>query len=250
MPNHVETTLTVTGDKEQLATFVKKHIVEKTRKGLNGTERVFDFHTISPCAKELHDARSPSPLAQGKDKEGNFIALERIKDSDADEPTKAKRLREEEAELSRAISNQMKYGCAEWYSFCLKYWGTKWGAYDCYIVQEDDDCFTISYQTAWSPAIPILIKLGTMYPELTFENICVDEGWGFASQFIVTGDDHIDNCVQTEGEIAMFMNEYFGREYERCEKHDSWAEDGDCWECQKEEEEAKDKDKDKDEADV
>ena len=232
MPNHTETTLTVTGDKKQLATFVKKHIVETK----DGEGRQFDFNTITLCPQSLIQARSPSPLDMGKDKEGRYIALERIKGLDIPDEDKAKRLEDEQAELNRAIENKMKYNSTDWYSFCLKHWGTKWGAYSCHIAQEDKDCFVIHYQTAWSPARPILAKLGTMYPKLTFDNVCVDEGWCYAGQIIVEGENITENFVEESADIAQFMNEHFGREYLHCEKHDCWTEDDDCWECQLEEE--------------
>lgn len=230
MPNHTETILTVTGDKKQLATFVEKHIVETK----DGEGRQFDFNTITPCPDVLFKACSPSPLDMGKDKEGNYKALERIKGLDIPDEDKAKRLKDEQAELNRAIENKREYGSANWYSFCLKHWGTKWGAYGCHITQEDKDCFVLHYQTAWSPATPILVKLGKMYPKLTFDNVFVDEGWNYAGYIIVEGRYLTDKIFDNSDDIARFANERLGHNYIHCEKHDIWSEDNTCWECEEE----------------
>lgn len=46
----------------------------------------------------------------------------------------------------------------DWYNWRIKNWGTKWGAYDGYCIQ-DTTTFTFVFSTAWSVATPIIDKL-------------------------------------------------------------------------------------------
>ena len=63
----------------------------------------------------------------------------------------------------------------DWYTWHLKYWGTKWNAYNCY-VKIGKSYLTIVFQTAWSMPRPIyeqLTKLGH-----DFEAQYADEDYG------------------------------------------------------------------------
>ena len=48
-----------------------------------------------------------------------------------------------------------------WYDWHCDFWGTKWNAIDCKIVDDD----TITFDTAWSVPEPILLRLSEMFPE-------------------------------------------------------------------------------------
>jgi hypothetical protein len=56
-------------------------------------------------------------------------------------------------------------GEADWYSWGIKNWGTKWNATDSYVSDSGDVCFN----TAWSPPIPVIRKLAELFPDLIFE---------------------------------------------------------------------------------
>jgi hypothetical protein len=73
-----------------------------------------------------------------------------------------------------AIENLETYGCKDWYSWSIQYWGTKWNAYDC----NNGDYGTISFDTAWSTPFPVMQKLARMFPELSFEVKFADEDLG------------------------------------------------------------------------
>jgi len=63
----------------------------------------------------------------------------------------------------------------DWYRWHLKYWGTKWGAYDCYsIVGKTYVKFIFS--TAWTMAYPIITRLRLLNYE--FELRYADEDYG------------------------------------------------------------------------
>lgn len=73
------------------------------------------------------------------------------------------------------ITNVVKYNAPTWYDWCCDNWGTKWNAY-CDDVIDDD---TISFETAWSAPLPILLKLSETYPELVIEHRWADENVGY-----------------------------------------------------------------------
>ena len=52
-----------------------------------------------------------------------------------------------------------KYPNDNWYSWCIKNWGTKWNSY---YGSYDIDSKTIRFETAWSAPHPIIEKLGKL----------------------------------------------------------------------------------------
>ena len=53
-----------------------------------------------------------------------------------------------------------------WYSWRLANWDTKWEAYDKEIVDADDDCFQVTFNTAWSPPEGIYARIKENFPDL------------------------------------------------------------------------------------
>ena len=81
--------------------------------------------------------------------------------------------------------NVSKYGHGDWYSWSINKWGTKWNACDTYINNTRDDYFDFSFNTAWSPPIPLLKALSEKYPLLRFDTEYEEEGMGFAGRIIL-----------------------------------------------------------------
>ena len=50
-----------------------------------------------------------------------------------------------------------------WYDWRNRYWGTKWGACDIKITQDDEDFLEITFNTAWSHPDPIVHALRSKY---------------------------------------------------------------------------------------
>lgn len=63
----------------------------------------------------------------------------------------------------------------DWYRWRNKYWGTKWGAYDCYSII-GKSYVTFVFSTAWSMAYPVIQRLALLGYE--FELRYADEDWG------------------------------------------------------------------------
>lgn len=98
------------------------------------------------------------------------------------------------------IDNIFLYGAPTWYGWSCNNWGTKWNAYEGYIIDDDE----IEFQTAWSPAEGIGIELSnqnpnelvsityanedpssTGYMEFYNGNIICDEEYEYGTQYSV-----------------------------------------------------------------
>lgn len=63
----------------------------------------------------------------------------------------------------------------DWYKWHIKYWGTKWGAYDCYSIM-GKSYVTFVFSTAWSVAVPVIERLHLL--GYSFELRYADEDYG------------------------------------------------------------------------
>lgn len=73
-------------------------------------------------------------------------------------------------------------GYQSWYPWALANWGTKWNAYDCVLNYETEKYLEFCFNTAWSFPEPIFNKLAQLFPLLTLECDCYDEGGIFAGE--------------------------------------------------------------------
>ena len=112
----------------------------------NNNDQPFDFNRIIPVPEELSNTNSP-----------NKENAQEMKD---------------------------KYGYEDWYNFRCAKWGTKWNACDVEMRLESPTEVSISFNTAWSPPIPIIEAIAQKYPfaDITFSYY--EEGMGFAGEFV------------------------------------------------------------------
>jgi hypothetical protein len=65
-------------------------------------------------------------------------------------------------------------GFPAWYEWCCENWGTKWNA--CYTsVKLESEAITLSFDTAWSPPMPIFDELARRFPQLKIEGYFIEE---------------------------------------------------------------------------
>ena len=79
----------------------------------------------------------------------------------------------------------------DWYDWHIKYWGTKWNAYDCYSLGQGDslvNSLTLVFSTAWSMPYPVIERLHLLGFE--FELQYADEDYGSNCGIISYEDDH------------------------------------------------------------
>lgn len=95
---------------------------------------------------------------------------------------------------SGIIAN-VKYGETpyNWYNWNISNWGTKWDACDVelsYAPGEGEAA--ISFNTAWSPPIEVIVAMVEMYPELHFTvDYREEQGWG--GRITATGGSIVDH---------------------------------------------------------
>jgi hypothetical protein len=77
-------------------------------------------------------------------------------------------------------------GFSNWYDWSIETWGTKWIAHDG--VREDHRTrIMLTFETAWSPPMPIVKALSEKYPKNKFSFRYYECGVGFKGHFAVKG---------------------------------------------------------------
>jgi hypothetical protein len=113
--------------------------------------------------------------------------------------------------------NITNFGHASWYDWRIDNWGTKWDACDCSIMQElivppeggDGDSpnakayVKYEFNTAWGPPIPIIKKLGQMFPKVKFKLRYFECGAGFQGTLVIKkGEVLIDESGEYNGSLG------------------------------------------------
>lgn len=161
MPNWCNNTLEVRGKVEQLNEFIEK---SKTKDG------DFTMEGLLPTPKELTETTSPVMWRGDESDEEGKLAFE----------AEAKRI-------------EQTYGHADWYSWNLSNWGTKWDVSESTVAYAGDDNFIVSYDTAWTPNINWVERVSKMFPDLEFRLSFMETGCNFCG---------VAHCVNGELEIA------------------------------------------------
>lgn len=73
------------------------------------------------------------------------------------------------------------------YEWRVREWGTKWGAYD--VKRRDYGGVCVTYQTAWSPSMQIVIALAKKFPAVTFRLEYFECGMQFCGGFSCLSED-------------------------------------------------------------
>lgn len=82
------------------------------------------------------------------------------------------------------IYNREHFGHTEWYGWCREHWGTKGNA--CNTDYDKENPTEISFDTAWTPPVPIFEKLCAMFPKDKIEFHCEYEE-GLVTEYINDG---------------------------------------------------------------
>lgn len=187
MPNHVTTICTVRGPGGDLERFHNAHIGPK---GL-------DFETVIPTPECIKDTPSDSmtelammAILSERANAGVSFAMYGVTRDIVSGPgykhgEQVLRWLEERhpeaiANARRAFAALAETGYANWYTWKVANWGTKWNAYDFESRERGDGVYVFKFETAWSFPEPIFRRLAATYPFLTFEIVSYDEGSNFA----------------------------------------------------------------------
>ena len=144
MPNWVYSTMTVSGEKEQVSKFTE----QAEMPGL--------FTTEGQSISKLSFANFVRPDASIMDEYWG------------EEPRKA------------SLEEAMRFESNHWYDWNIRNWGCKWDANDAYADTNTDGTEAqYEYNTAWSPAIKVFYAMVQQFPELSFGlRYAEEQGWG------------------------------------------------------------------------
>ena len=183
MPNWVQNNITFSGDD----TAIKK-MLEEIQDDELGFGSI-DFNKIIPMPESLI-IESGSRTSKGIDMVKTYLekmSEDLIRQEDTYEEI-FEDLRNHSADIAdeeekkiwdigvTAVDNLMKYDAPTWYEWCCNNWGTKWNACSCSETNENSK--TISFQTAWSTPLPVMIKLSEMFPNIEMHMEYADEDLG------------------------------------------------------------------------
>jgi len=198
MPNWCHNQLTIQGTDDEL---------NAIRDLLEGENEVLDFEQVKPTPRDLEDFVSDTTVKN----------VNEIKDEDLEWQSHSKPSQEQ---------NLKKHGFASWYEFHIAEWGTKWNACDPSL-DDNGDRLIYTFDTAWSPPGPIVLKLSELFPNAEFELKYIELGMSFAGTYSVCNsvesDEMYDYRSKQWDEIA--LNFGFEDLLEELDKEDLVAKD-------------------------
>lgn len=75
------------------------------------------------------------------------------------------------------------------------------------------DRATIRFNTAWSPAIPVIVRLSELFPSIDLTLRYFDDGWNFAGEAFLKAGRCVDECFapdETDPRTRFVYHEVYG----------------------------------------
>lgn len=219
MPNHTRNNITLNGSPEEVKVLLDSILSTYVDKSGEQQTLLIDFQRIIPMPKEL-SITSGTPTDNGlaillfREKGDDsllrqmlnyaWVKIEGIGTVDA---LIEHLLDKGIASLSlgkQALENLDNYGHKDWYSWSCDKWGTKWNSYDNYKVSENE----ITFLTAWSPPIPVIIELSKQFPKVEINLDFSDEqlGYGCGRLKLFGGQVIEDNVPEGGSDEALLFS--------------------------------------------
>lgn len=189
MPNHTTNNLEFNGSPEEVKLLMDSIASTITNKDGTHTKNLIDFERIIPMPKSLSISSgtyTDNGLAillfreKGDDsllRQMLNYAWVKIEGIGNIEDLIENLLSNKRASLSlgkQALENLDNYGHKDWYSWSCEKWGTKWNSYESYKLSENE----ITFKTAWSPPIPVIIELSKQFPNVEIKLSFSSEQFG------------------------------------------------------------------------
>jgi hypothetical protein len=114
-----------------------------------------------------------------------------------------------------------------WYNWNVEHWGSKWSARDAWHDRTDDDSkvegkTSYNFDTAWSPAEPVVAALAEQFPTLEITHRYCEGGMGFAGEVVYRAGDEVARNDYSQEDLP--DGALYG---EDSEHHDEWDRDYD-----------------------
>lgn len=177
MPNHVYSHVKFSGDQAQIDALLAGAASVDAETG----EPFINFSKLYPCPPELTATVSPVRIVS---EEEYAAETERLATLDKPDPLNC----------GRAITAAMRadylqrFGVDNWYDWCCRYWGTKWGTYCVKQVAPNE----YHFETAWSPASGLWERISELFPAVRIKTAFVDEGEGFYGRETYFGGEVVE----------------------------------------------------------
>ena len=235
MPNWVRTQMQFTGANEEL---------EKLYNDCGG-DGSFSFNTFIPMPEELKIASgflnklaaTSVWMQESKNEPEKIISIrdetllcENIWTGESESPEwyieralKHESLLKTEAERNAyfklgetVLNNLRKYGHADWYTWCIANWGTKWDVNNdgSILSCPSNGEMTLYMETAWSLPEEVLCTIAEKYPAISFVGEYADEDIGYnCGEFSAAGGCFSINEHSYDPEFACDIWGYVYEEY-------------------------------------
>lgn len=110
----------------------------------------------------------------------------------------AEKLRKKPGANWADIKDGYNHGGYEW---CVANWGTKWGLYSFRNLRHYQRSALVTFDTAWSPPCPVILKMSEMFPLLTFNLKFYEQGCAFKGVYeCKAGEELIDVTMDYQGD--------------------------------------------------
>ena len=87
------------------------------------------------------------------------------------------------------------------YEWEIVHWGCKWGAVNPDLVADEPERLAYTFDTPWSPPIPLLLTTSQLFPELTFELEYSEPNTDYSGTMVVKGGQRlVDDQRSCRGE--------------------------------------------------
>lgn len=97
-----------------------------------------------------------------------------------------------------------KYGYADWYSFCINEWGTKWDFGDSAGINDvQENEIVLYFDSAWSPPIAMMEKLEAMGFEVDL--MYNEPGMAFCGRYADGNDDFYEYAGMSAADVVDFI---------------------------------------------
>jgi len=164
MPNWCTNRVTITGDPKDV-----KEVKDFLKASEEGEEVVFSFQALVPMPTELIGSRSPATVLDTQ-KEVDEYNAEHATD----------RFPHTAISLKTSTKLKLEYGTDNWYDWCNENWGTKWGACDPTLDDDEEDYIVYRFDTAWGPPNEIYDALIGRFKNIHVQWFYDEPGMGFA----------------------------------------------------------------------
>lgn len=115
-------------------------------------------------------------------------------------------------EARQARMNLKKFGFKDWYDWRIEKWGTKWNVgSDVDIDNLSGNNISLSFDTAWSPPIPVIAAMCEQYPEVSATLRYIETGNWFAGTV-----EGVNGKIEDypADDVRAFGEDVFGMEFD------------------------------------